>query len=184
MSKSHSAENFAKERHSGMTKKDGVTPYYEHLAAVVARLKNLGISDEDAISSSWLHDIIDYTETSFDELDQRFGSKVAVLVLSVSRDKSLPRIRQEEQYVKQLKGTSFEAKLIKLCDISASLRDLKNSSLSKTKKTKEVKKMVFYLNIIKSDLIKNKSQFPGIFSLISGINDMISAYGQRPIIIQ
>ncbi len=90
-----------------MTKKDGVTPYYEHLAAVVARLKNLGISDEDAISSSWLHDIIDYTETSFDELNQRFGSKVAVLVLSVSRDKSLPRIRQEEQYVKQLKRNIF-----------------------------------------------------------------------------
>ena len=167
-----------------MTGKDGVTPYYEHLAAVVARLKNLGVSDEDTISSSWLHDIIDYTKTSFDELDQRFGSKVAVLVLSVSRDKSLPRGKQEEQYIKQLKEASFEAKLIKLCDISASLRDLKNSSFSKTKKTKEVKKMTFYLNIIKSDLNKNKTQVPGIVSLINGINDMISAYGQRPIVLQ
>ena len=184
MSKSHAAENFAKERHSGMTGNNGMTPYYEHLAAVVARLKNLGISDEDVISSSWLHDIIDYTETSFDELDQRFGSKVAVLVLSVSRDKSLPRAKQEEQYVKQLKEASFEAKLIKLCDISASLRDLKNSSFSKTKKTKEVKKMTFYLNVIRSDLIKNKSQVPGIVSLINGINDMISGYGQRPIVLQ
>ncbi|WP_101478191.1 HD domain-containing protein [Candidatus Nitrosotalea bavarica] len=184
MSKLHASENFAKERHSGMTGKDGITPYHEHLASVVARLKNLGIADEDVISSSWLHDIIDHTETSFDELDQRFGSKVAVLVLSVSRDKSLPRAKQEEQYVKQLKGMSFEAKLIKLCDISASLRDLKNSSFSKTKKTKEVKKMAFHLSIIKSDLIKNKSQFPGIVSLINGINDMISAYGQRPIVLQ
>lgn len=184
MSKSHAAENFAKERHSGMTGNNGMTPYYEHLAAVVVRLKNLGISDEDVISSSWLHDIIDYTETSFDELDQRFGSKVAVLVLSVSRDKSLPRAKQEEQYVKQLKEASFEAKLIKLCDISASLRDLKNSSFSKTKKTKEVKKMTFYLNVIRSDLIKNKSQVPGIVSLINGINDMISGYGQRPIVLQ
>ncbi len=104
--------------------------------------------------------------------------------MSISRDKSLPRAKQEEQYVKQLKGTSFEAKLIKLCDISASLRDLKNSSLSKTKKIKEVKKMTFYLNIIKSDLNKNKSQFPGIISLINGINDMISAHGQRPIVLQ
>lgn len=165
-----------------MTGNDGITPYYEHLAAVVARLKNLGISDDEVISSSWLHDILDYTETSFDELDQRFGSKVAVLVLSLSRDKSAPRVKQEEQYAKQLKEASFEAKLIKLCDISASLRDLKNSFFSKTRKTKEVKKMTFYLNIIKSDLIKNRSQVPGIVSLINGINDMISTYGQRPIV--
>jgi (p)ppGpp synthase/HD superfamily hydrolase len=184
LSKINTAENFAKERHSGMTGKDGITSHYEHLAAVTDRLKNLGISDEDVISASWLHDIIDYTETSFDEIDQRFGSKVAVLVLSVSRDKSVPRAKQEEQYVKQLKVASFEGKLIKLCDISASLRDLKKSTFSKTKKTKEVKKMTFYLNVIKSDLIKNKFQVPGIVSLINGINDMISAYGQRPIILQ
>jgi predicted ABC-class ATPase len=104
--------------------------------------------------------------------------------LSVSRDKTLPRAKQEEQFVKQLKDASFEAKLIKLCDISAILRDLKNSSFSKTKKSKEVKKMTFYLNVIKSDLIKNKSQVPGIVSLINGINDMISAHGQRPIALQ
>ena len=123
-----------------MTGNYGIAPYYEHLRVVVGRLKNLGISDEDAISSAWLHDIIDFTETSFDELCQRFGSKVAVLVLSVSRDKSLPKAKQEEQYVRQLKEAPFEAKIIKLCDISASLRDLKNSSFSKTKKTKEVKR--------------------------------------------
>ena len=184
MSKSQAAENFAKERHVGMTCKDGISPYYEHLAAVTARLKNLGISDEDVISASWLHDIIDHTQTSFDEIDQRFGSKVAVLVLAVSRDKTLPRAKQEEQFVKQLKDASFEAKLIKLCDILAILRDLKNSSFSKTKKSKEVKKMTFYLNVIKSDLIKNKSQVPGIVSLINGINEMISAHGQRPIALQ
>ena len=183
MSKLHVPENFARERHSGMVENDGITPYYEHLASVVSRLKNLGISDQDVISSSWLHDILDYTETSFDELDQRFGSKVAVLVLSLSRDKSLSGAKQEDQYVKQLKEASFEAKLIKLCDISASLRDLKNSSFSKTRKTKQVKKMTSYLNIIKSDLIKNKSQVPGIIGLIDGINEMISRYGQRPIVV-
>lgn len=183
MSKIHTAENFAKERHSRTTSNGGTTPYFEHLTSVVTRLKNLGISNEDAISATWLHDIINNTETSFDEIDQRFGSKVAVLVLSISRDKSLPRAKQEEQFVKQLKAAPFEAKLIKLCDISASLRDLKNSLFSRSKKTKEVKKMVFYLNVIKSDLNKNKSQVPGIISMINGINEMIAAYGQKPIVI-
>ena len=184
MSKLQSAENFAKERHSSMIRKDGTVPHYEHLAGVVARLKNLGITDEEVLSSAWLHDIIDDTETSFDELDQRFGSKIAVMVLSISKDKSLPRTKQEEQYVKQLKESAFDAKLIKLCDISASLRDLRNSPVSKTKRIKEVKKKLFYLNVIKSDLIISKSKVPGIGSLINGINEMVLGYGLRPIIFQ
>ena len=183
MSKLQSAENFSKERHSVIIRKDGID-YYEHLAGVVARLKNLGITDEEVLASAWLHDIIDDTETSFDELDQRFGSKVAVMVLSISKDKNLPRAKQEEQYVKQLKESTFDAKLIKLCNISACLRDLKNAPVSKTKRIKEAKKKLFYLNVIKSDLIKNKSKVPGIDSLINGINEMVLAYGLRPIIFQ
>lgn len=183
MSKLQSAENFAKERYSGMSLKDGTTPYNEHLAAVVARLKNLGITDEEVLSAAWLHDIVDYTSTTFDEIDQRFGSKVAVLVLALSKDKSLPKSKQEEQYVKQLKESSFEAKLIKVCDISANFKDLKKSTISKTKKTKEVKKSLHYLNVMKLDLIKNKSQVPGISSLITGINEVTTSFGLRPLIL-
>jgi hypothetical protein len=104
--------------------------------------------------------------------------------MAISIDRNLPRTKQEEQYIKQLRESSLETKLIKLCDISANLRDLKNAPVSKTKKTKEVKKNLFYLNVIKKDLIKNKLQIPGIVSLINGINDVISAYGLRSIIIQ
>jgi (p)ppGpp synthase/HD superfamily hydrolase len=184
VSKFQSAENFAKERHLCMTRREGVTLFYEHLGAVVARLKNLGITDVDVLSAAWLHDILDETETSFDELDQRFGSKVAVIVMAISMDRNLPRTKQEEQYIKQLRESSLETKLIKLCDISANLRDLKNAPVSKKKKTKEVKKNLFYLNVIKKDLIKNKLQIPGIVSLINGINDVILAYGLRSIILQ
>jgi len=128
------AENFAKERHVGMMRKDGVTSFYDHLSGVVARLKNLGVTDEDVLAAAWLHDTLEDTKTIFVELNSRFGSKVAVLVLSLSKDRSLPKASQEEQYVKQLKEASLEAKLIKLCDISANLKDIKNASLSKTKK--------------------------------------------------
>lgn len=183
MSKVQSAENFAKERHLNTTRIDTNVSHYEHLSSVVARLKNLGITDEDAISATWLHDTINYTSTSFDELDQRFGSKVAVLVLSISRDKSLSRPVQEEQFVKQLKESPLEAKIIKLCDISANLRDMKNSQFSKTRKSKEMKKQVHHLNVIKTELAKNKDMIPGIVSLINGINDIISSHGLRPVIL-
>jgi (p)ppGpp synthase/HD superfamily hydrolase len=184
LSKFQSAENFAKERYSGRVRGSGLTPYQEHLAGVVDRLKNIGITDEDVLSAAWLHGIIEDTETKFDDLDQRFGSKVAVLVMAVSKDKSLPRSRQEEQYVKQLKESSLEAKLIELCDISTNLRDLKNAQFSKTKKTREVKKNLFYLNVIKHDLIQNKSQIPRVANLINGINDVVLAYGLRPFVFQ
>ena len=182
MSKVQSAENFAKERHVNTIRIDANISHYEHLSSVVARLKNLGISDEDVLSAAWLHDTINDTQTSFDELDKRFGSKVAVLVLSISKDKSLSRSIQEEQFVKQLRGSPLEAKIIKLCDISANLRDLKNSQFSKTRKTKEMKKRLYYLNVIKIDLVKNKDQNPGIAGLTNGINDIIVQYGLRPVI--
>ncbi|HZS74161.1 MAG TPA: HD domain-containing protein [Candidatus Nitrosotalea sp.] len=183
MSKIQSAENFAKERHVNTTRIDVNVSHYEHISSVVARLKNLGVTDEDAISAAWLHDMINDTPTSFDEIDQRFGSKVAVLVLSISRDKSLSRPIQEEQFVKQLKGSPLEAKLIKLCDISANLRDLKNSQFSRTRRSKEMKKQVYYLNVIKTDLAKNKDRFPGVVSLVNGINDIISSHGLRPVML-
>lgn len=183
MSKVELAESFAKERHQGMIRKDGRTTYQDHLSGVVARLKNLGVTDDDILAAAWLHDVIEDTETSFDDIDSRFGSKVAVLVLSLSKDKNLPKAKQEEQYVEQLREASLDAKLIKLCDISANLKDIKNSSLSKTKKTKTVRKISHYLNTIKSDLIKNKRSLPALSGIIAGINEALVQHGQRPVII-
>ena len=179
MPKLQDAENFAKERHSGMLKKDGVTTHYDHLTGVVTRLKNLGVTDEDVLCAAWLHDIIEDTKTSFDEIDKRFGSRVAVLVLSLSKDKKLPKGRQEEQYVKQLRESSFEAKIIKLCDISANLKDIKGSTLSKTKKAKTIRKILHYFKAIKPDLAENKTIT--ITSLIDGINAVALSSGHKPI---
>jgi len=176
-----SAENFVKELYLSKIRNDG-TAHQEYLAAVVARLKNLGITDDEVLSAAWLHDTIDNTKTSFDELDKRFSSRIAVLVLSISKDQSIPKSIQEEQYVKQLKESPIEAKIIKLCSISANLKDLKNSPFSKTRKIKELKKKLYYLNVIKTDLIKNKVQIPGITGLVNGINDIAISYGLRPVI--
>jgi len=182
LSKLESAELFAKERHSGMTIDDNI-PYWKHLEGVVNRLKNLGITDEDLLCAAWLHDSIENTITTFDDIEQRFGSKVAVLVLALSKDKNLSKGEREQQYVKQLKDASWEAKLIKLCDISANLKDLKNASWSKTKKSKEVKKKLYYLNLIKPELIKNKSQVPGIQGIMDGINEVLVSFKQRPVVL-
>jgi len=183
MTKLEKAELFAKEKHSKMTRKNGTTPYSFHLESVVNRLKSMGIVNEDVLCAAWLHDTIEDAYTSFDDIFDQFGREVAILVSSLSKDTKLPKKERESQYVKQLKNASFEAKLIKLCDIAANLSDLKNSDLSKTKLLKTVKTKLHYLNIIKNEIIENKASVPRIQSIIDGINDVLIHYKQKPVFI-
>jgi len=180
-----SAKFFARDRHKGMTRNDGITPYSKHLEDVVSLLKSLGIIDEDVLCSGWLHDTIEDTDTKFDEIYERFGKKVAVLVFSLSKDKDLPKKEREQLYVKQLKDASVDAKIIKLCDISSNLKDMvkSNSKMSKNKRKKTAKQKRHYLLAIKNDIIENKSNYPKISNLMKGINDVLVENRQKSVLI-
>ena len=178
-----SAELLAKKKHSGQLRKDGITTYSKHLEDVVGRLKSLGVVDEAILCAGWLHDTIEDTETSFEDLFAQFESEIAVLVLSLSKDMSFTRKKREQRYVKQLKLSSSNAKLIKLCDISANLSDLKNWDTSKSEKLRQVKKLRHYLNIIKNDLISN-TDYPKIITLIESVNQILKQFRLRPISLQ
>lgn len=180
MTRLKSAEQFAKDKHKGQARKNGVTPYSDHLEAVVSRLKSLGVGDEDILCAGWLHDTLEDTDTTFDEISERFGQKVALLVLSLSKDESLPKKEKEIQYTQLLKSAPFEAKLVKLCDISANLKDM-DDSMSKTKKKKTVNQKLHYLRIIKNDLVTHLDKYPKISLLVDGINQIITRYHQRPL---
>jgi len=177
------AELLAKKKHSGMMRKDGTTPYSKHLEGVVNRLKSLGVVDPEILCAGWLHDTIEDTDVTFDDLYEQFGSKVAVLVSTLSKNMSLTRKQREKEYVKQLKEASSDAKLIKLCDISANLSDLKNYDASKSKKLRQVKQKRHYVNVIKNDLISN-TDYPKITTLLESINQILKRYGQRSISFQ
>ena len=164
-------------------RKDRVTPYSKHLEDVVNRLKSLGVIDEELLCAGWLHDTIEDTDTSFDDLYERFGSKVVVLVTSLTKDMLLTRKQREQIYVKQLKEASFDAKLIKLCDISANLSDLKNYDASKSKKLRQVRKIRHYLTVIKNDLLEN-TDYPKITTLLESINHSLKQFGLRTISLQ
>lgn len=177
------AELFAKTKHSGMMMKDSTTSYSKHLEDVVNRLKSLGVIDKEILCAGWLHDVLENTNTSFDELFEQFGSKITVLVSSLSKDYSLPRKQRESVYAKQLKESSSDSKLILLCDISANLSDLKNHESSKSKKLRLVKQKRHYLTIIKNGLISDVN-YPKIFQLIDTINDILKKFGQRSVSVQ
>ncbi|HUU47334.1 MAG TPA: HD domain-containing protein [Nitrosopumilaceae archaeon] len=176
------AKSFAHEKHRNQKRKDKVTPFIDHLEKVVNRLKNLGISDNNVLSAAWLHDTIEYTDTTFDEINQIFGNTISVIVLSLTKDLQLAKKERETQYIQQLRNSTLQAKLIKFCDISANLKDISNSPISKTQKNKQVKKLFHYLRIIKKDISKNKSNYPKISEHIDGINAVGAKFRQRPII--
>jgi len=183
MFKVETAELYAKDKHKGMTRKDGITPYSSHLESVVSYLKSLGVTDEDVLCSGWLHDAIEDTDTTFDDLYSRFGNKVAVLVSTLSKDRKLPKKERERQYVKQLKEAPLDAKIIKMCDISANLKDVTNSKLSKNQKKKTINQILHYLKVIKNDITDNKSNYPKITNIVKGINDILVKNGQRPVTV-
>ena len=175
------AKKFAQEKHKNQKRKDGVTPFYDHLEGVVNRLKNLGVTDKETLCSAWLHDIIEDTDVTFDQINERFGREIAVIVLSLSKDKSIPKKERETQYANQLKDAPFQTKIIKLCDISANLKDLANAPISKTQKNKQIKKILHYLRVIKNDISENKSKYPKIQEIIDGINKICVKFNQNPI---
>ena len=177
------AELFAKNKHAGMTKNDGMTSHSKHLEGVVNRLKSLGVIDEELLCTGWLHDIIEDTDTTFDDLFEKFGQRIAVLVMSLSKDNTLPRKQREQIYVKKLKESSIDAKLIKLCDISTNLSDLKNSNMSKSKKLRSIKQIRRYLIVIKNELIENPD-YPKIITLLESSNQILKNFGQRTIHLQ
>ena len=193
------AELFAKSKHAGKLKKSGMT-YSNHLENVVSRLKSLGIIDEEVLCAGWLQDILEDTDTSFDELFEKFGRRIAVLTLSLTKTKfvidtdddstlsltkkrAIPEKQRQKEYAVKIKESEIDAKLIKLCDISANLGDLKKQTISKTKKRKILKKFRYYLLIIEKDLVEN-TEYPKAITLLETINQNIQIQTQNMIKIK
>ena len=193
------AELFAKLKHAGKLKKSGTT-YSNHLENVVSRLKSLGVIDEEVLCAGWLQDILEDTDTSFDELFEKFGRRIAVLTLSLTKTKfvidtdddstlsltkkrAIPEKQRQKEYAVKIKESEIDAKLIKLCDISANLGDLKKQIISKTKKRKILKKFRYYLLIIEKDLLEN-TEYPKAITLLKTINQNIQIQTQNMIKIK
>jgi (p)ppGpp synthase/HD superfamily hydrolase len=193
------AELFAKSKHAGKLKKSGIT-YSNHLENVVSRLKSLGVIDEEVLCVGWLQDILEDTDTSFDELFEKFGRRIAVLTLSLTKTKfvidtdddstlsltkkrTIPEKQRQKEYAVKIRESEIDAKLIKLCDISANLGDLKKQAISKTKKRKILKKFRYYLLIIEKDLVKN-TEYPKAITLLETINQNIQIQTQNMIKIK
>jgi hypothetical protein len=111
------ALKFAAHKHSRQRRKDlEATPYINHPIEVAEVLSRIGgITDLPTLQAAILHDIIEDTETSPQELEDYFGQEVRLLVQEVT-DKSLPKQERKRLQVEHAPNLSTPAKLIKLGD--------------------------------------------------------------------
>lgn len=91
-------------------------PYVSHLAGVAAILSRHGFSNE-VVAAGALHDALEDTETTFEELVDKFGPRVAELVRACSEeDKSLSWEERKARYLEAFGQKGWEAQAITLAD--------------------------------------------------------------------
>jgi guanosine-3',5'-bis(diphosphate) 3'-pyrophosphohydrolase len=118
------AAEFAARRHSGMQRKGrGNEPYVNHLAEVADLLATATDgTDAELVAAGWLHDTIEDTDTTREELAQKFGERVAALVVEVTDDMSLPKEERRQKQIENAPHKSSGAKLIKIADKISNIR--------------------------------------------------------------
>jgi GTP diphosphokinase / guanosine-3',5'-bis(diphosphate) 3'-diphosphatase len=123
------ALSFASEKHRHQRRKDVLaSPYINHPIAVARTLRvEGGVSDAAVLSAAILHDTIEDTATSYEELETVFGVEIASVVLEVSDDKNLSKADRKRLQIEHAPRISHGAKLVKLADKICNLRDVASS---------------------------------------------------------
>jgi guanosine-3',5'-bis(diphosphate) 3'-pyrophosphohydrolase len=123
------ASAFAAHKHREQKRKGAeATPYINHPIAVANVLANeAGISDITTLAAALLHDTIEDTDTTAQEIDAAFGQQVATVVVEVTDDKSLPKNDRKRLQIEHSGTISKRAMLVKLADKICNLRDIGRS---------------------------------------------------------
>jgi guanosine-3',5'-bis(diphosphate) 3'-pyrophosphohydrolase len=104
------------------------SPYINHPIALVSILAvEAGIKDRDTLCAALLHDTIEDTDTTVEELVEAFGGSVVSLVQEVTDDKTLPKGDRKLRQVEHAAHLSPKARAVKLADKIANLRDVADS---------------------------------------------------------
>lgn len=124
-----SAVAFAAHKHRDQRRKDHVaSPYINHPIVLANLLANEAcIEDERVLIAAILHDTIEDTETTEQELIREFGQEIATIVMEVSDDPSLAKTERKQRQIDHAGSISRRAKLVKLADKICNLRDIASS---------------------------------------------------------
>lgn len=128
LSKIVSAYQFAKQAHGSQTRSSG-EPYIIHPLSVAMILVDLGM-DTDTICVGLLHDVVEDTEYTLDDIRKKFGQDVAVLVDGVTKLNRIPIFDKEQQQAENVRkillamSHDIRVMIIKLADRIHNMRTL------------------------------------------------------------
>jgi (p)ppGpp synthase/HD superfamily hydrolase len=109
------AMRLAVRAHQGQTRKEGDLPYISHPAMVALILARHGFGDE-VIAAGLLHDTVEDTEITSEDLRREFGNDVADIVATVTYDDSLSWEDQRRAYIETVRLGSEGAKAVATAD--------------------------------------------------------------------
>ena len=128
MTKFERALCFAIEKHSGQTRKIHNSPYILHpleVAAIVGTMTN----DEDTLCAAVLHDTVEDTDTTLEEITENFGKRVSLLVMTETENKRSDRpaaetwhLRKEETLIMLEHTKDISVKMMWLGDKLSNVR--------------------------------------------------------------
>lgn len=119
------AAAFAAEKHRMQRRKDAESsPYINHPIQLAYILVQEGIEDSTVLASALLHDTIEDTKTTLDEIEIVFGYEIARIVDECSDDKSLTKMERKQAQIEHAGKISPKAKLVKMADKIANVSDI------------------------------------------------------------
>ncbi len=120
-----SAATFAAERHRDQRRKGkDASPYINHPLALASLLADRGERDPTLLMAALLHDTVEDTATSFEDIERSFGREVADIVREVTDDKTLPKAERKRLQIEHAARLTRRAKLVKLADKICNLHDM------------------------------------------------------------
>ena len=121
--------------------------------------------DENIVAAGILHDVVEDTEHTFDDIEREFGKKIRDYVYDASEpDKSLEWEERKKHTIEQIKNAPLGSKLIVACDKISNLEDMEDSieiygksAWNALKRNKEVQK--WYYTSVYESCIKDIKKF-------------------------
>ncbi len=115
---------FARARHGSQTRHGSDTPYWVHLVRVALELARWGEADPVLVQAALLHDVVEDTPTTLDEVEHGFGTQVAVLVGWLTAPETHDRDVTARYYARLLAEGPVESHTLKLADRTDNLRSI------------------------------------------------------------
>lgn len=123
------ALHFASLKHKDQRRKDAeASPYINHPIEVAELLARVGqVTDLVVLQSAILHDTIEDTRTTAEEIEALFGAEVRVVVEEVTDDKNLPKEVRKQLQVEHAPHISRRAQMVKLADKISNVRAIQET---------------------------------------------------------